>query len=93
MISVCHISDVPILGCEPEIASLYSSKSGARRIFEDANVDRGPSDADIYTIHQVICLTIHRLQVIVLFSCFFSKKLLVRSSQINKEATQSDGKL
>ena len=72
MISICHISDVPILGCEPEIANLYSSKSGARRIFEDANVDRGPSDADIYTIHQVIFLTLHyalhRLQV---FICVF----------------------
>ena len=46
-------TDVPILGCEPDIAALYSSESGARRIFEDAKVDRGPSDTDIYTINQV----------------------------------------
>ena len=48
------ILGVPILGCEPDVATLYSSKSGAKRIFEDAKVDRGPSDKDIYTTDQVI---------------------------------------
>ena len=48
------IPGVPILGCEPDVAILYSSKSGARRIFEDAKVDKGPSDNDIYTTDQVV---------------------------------------
>eukprot|EP00795_Rhopilema_esculentum_P006132 gene6132-11522_t len=50
---VSDFLDVPVLGCEPEVATLYSSKSGARRIFEDANIDRGPAETDIYSITQL----------------------------------------
>ena len=60
---------MPILGCEPDIAALYSSESGARRIFEDAKVDRGPSDTDIYTINQV---------EIYKFKCIFQSYKLSR---------------
>lgn len=44
---------IPILGTEPDIAQLYSLKSGAHRIFESVNVQTGPREYDIYTQQQL----------------------------------------
>jgi len=61
---VCHdtlaIADflnVPVYGSDPEVTHLYSTKSGARRIFQAAEVDMPPGEFDVYNIQQLIeCL-------------------------------------
>nr|XP_020474960.1 IQ domain-containing protein H isoform X2 [Monopterus albus] len=44
---------VPILGPEPAIAQLYSTKSGGRRIFTAAEVDLPPGQGDIFSLNQL----------------------------------------
>ena len=39
---------VPLLGPEPDAAALYTSKSGAKQVFEDANVSSPVGAWDIY---------------------------------------------
>ena len=66
-LKVACLLDMPLLGPEPQVAAVYGSKSGAKRIFSIAEVNTPPGAYDLYseheTLHSLARLIFQRLDI------------------------------
>lgn len=61
-LSVAEFLNVPVLSPEPAVAQLYSTKSGAKRIFAAAGVGVPAGEFDVYSLGQVRFKILHSLR-------------------------------
>ena len=52
-LAISEYLNVPVLSAEPEVAHLYTTKSGSKRIFSSANIATPPGEFDVYSLQQV----------------------------------------
>ncbi|NWV41722.1 IQCH protein, partial [Grantiella picta] len=53
-LAVADVLQVPVLGSEPAVAQLYSTKSGSRRMFASAGVPTPPGEGNIHSREQLL---------------------------------------